>query len=225
MYGRNEEPFEEPEAGESQTPVVPLFQRVASISSRFTRSTGRTEASPLQSGPSSSSGLAASGTRRCVYPTLFGSRFGSKRSRTDHQPKVVTYTRDIFCLPPNMKGHNAIVVIPRGSRRSALADERSGLLGKIVFEADWCEERMTEEITRVFAKPFDMSTADIESGKRLEFLYLQRAGAGARSLCIPSVTSSFEWSGRQVATLAKSGGIIYILSVQEIPVVSIYYAN
>ena len=73
--------------------------------------------------------------------------------------------------------------------------------------------------------PFDMSAADIESGKRLEFLYLQRAGAGARSLCIPAVTSSFEWSGRQVATLAKSGGIIYILSVQEIPVVSIYYAN
>ena len=33
-----------------------------------------------------------------------------------------------------MKGHNGIVLIPRGSRRSALADERSGLLGKIVFE-------------------------------------------------------------------------------------------
>ena len=65
---------DQPDAGESQTPVVPLFQRVASISSRFTRSTGRTEASPLQSGPSSSSGLAASGTRRrSVYPTLFGS--------------------------------------------------------------------------------------------------------------------------------------------------------
>ena len=43
--------------------------------------------------------------------------------------------------------------------------------------------------------PFDMSAADIESGKRLEFLYLQRAGAGARSLCIPAVTSSFEWAG------------------------------
>ena len=50
-------------------------------------------------------------------------------------------------------------------------------------------------VTRVFAKPFDMSAADIESGKRLEFLYLQRAGAGARSLCIPSVTMEWEAGG------------------------------
>jgi hypothetical protein len=76
-----------------------------------------------------------------------------------------------------------------------------------------------EEITRVFAMPFGLSTEDILAGKRVEFSYLQRTGAGARSLCLPVVTSDFKWSGRQVSTLAKSGGVIYILSAHEIPVV------
>ena len=123
----------------------------------------------------------------------------------------VTYSRDIFCHPPECQGRNGTVVIPRGSRRSALADERSDLVGKIVFQSDWSEERMAEEITRVFAMPFGLSTEDILTWKRLEFSYLQRT---ARSLCVPSVTSDFKWSGRQVSTLAKSGGGIYILSVQ-----------
>ena len=74
--------------------------------------------------------------------------------------------------------------------------------------------------SHIFATPFGLSPDDIGSGKRLEFIFLQRAGAGARTLCVPSVTSSFEWNGRQVSTLAKSGGVIYILSTQDIPVVS-----
>ena len=79
---------------------------------------------------------------------------------------------------------------------------------------------MQEEITRVFAMPFGLTTDDILAGERVKFSYLQRTGGGARSLCVPSVTSEFKWSGRQVSTLAKSGSVIYILSEQEIPVVS-----
>lgn len=157
----------------------------------------------------------SAGVRRFERPSIFATS-----RRKERPPRVLTYLRDIFCLPPECQGQNGTVVIPRGSRRSALADESSGLLGKIVFQSDWSEERMVEEITRVFAMPFGLGTEDISAGKRLEFKYLQKTGAGARSLCVPSVTSDFRWDGRQVSTLAKSRGVIYILSVHNVPVVS-----
>ena len=206
----------------SATAPETIFQRVSSLSgSRLLRGTsGRLQDSagstPLSVSSSGIVSPACGSRRRYPYPTIF-----SKRSRqTDRQPKVITYSRDILCLPPQLQGRNGYVIIPRGSRRSALTDERSGLLGKIVFQSDWSEERMSDEITHIFATPFGLSPDDIGSGKRLEFIFLQRAGAGASTLCVPSVTSSFEWNGRQVSTLAKSGGVIYILSTQDIPVVS-----
>lgn len=36
-------------------------------------------------------------------------------------------------------------------------------------------------------------------------------------LCVPTISASFEWNGKQVASLAKSGGIIYILANEDIP--------
>jgi hypothetical protein len=176
-----------------------VFQRAAALGSRN----------------SSSSSNPGARVQRFARPTIFANR----SRRNERQPKPVTYSRDIFCLLPEFRGRSGTVIIPRGSRRSALADERSGLLGKIIFQSDWSEERTVEEITRVFAMPFGLSTEDILAGKRVEFSYLQRTGAGARSLCLPVVTSDFKWSGRQVSTLAKSGGVIYILSAHEIPVV------
>ena len=77
---------------------------------------------------------------------------------------------------------------------------------------------MKREISTVFSKPFNLSPDDIGEGKCFQFDYLQRTGAGSHTLCMPTVTPSFEWSGRQVATLAKSGGCIYILATEDIPV-------
>ena len=51
-----------------------------------------------------------------------------------------------------------------------------------------------------------------EEGDLFPFKYLQRTGAGSRTLCVPSVATTFEWNGRKVSTLAKSEGIIYILA-------------
>ena len=55
-----------------------------------------------------------------------------------------------------------------------------------------------------------LTASELEQGELFPFKYLQRTGAGSRTLCVPSVAESFDWSGRQVSTLAKSGGIIYI---------------
>ena len=49
------------------------------------------------------------------------------------------------------------------------------------------------------------------------FEYLQRTGAGSRALCRPAVSQTFDWNGKHVASLAKAGGCIYILSKNEIP--------
>ena len=88
------------------------------------------------------------------------------------------------------------------------------------FKLDWSAEKMRREVCSVFAKPFGLSQKDIEEGRLFPFNYLQRTGAGAYSLCTPAVTQSFEWNGRQVATLSKSGGYIYVLARSALPLLS-----
>lgn len=78
------------------------------------------------------------------------------------------------------------------------------------------EKEVRMEICKVFAKPMGLCVVT-EEGDLLPFKYLQRTGAGSRTLCVPSVATTFEWNGRQVSTLAKSGGIIYILADSTMP--------
>jgi len=144
----------------------------------------------------------------------------SKRRKVESKSKTVKYLRDIFCLPHYTKTKNGVISIPRGSRRSFLASKEIGLMGKIEFSSYWPPERMRREVCRLFAKPFGTTEVEIESGKLFGFEYLQRTGAGSRTLCVPSVSSNYEWSGRQVATLSKSGGVIYILANEDIPILT-----
>ena len=125
-----------------------------------------------------------------------------------------------FSVSPNTEDRFGNVQIPRGTRRTALAKSDVGLLGKIEFKSDWSAEKMRREVCCVFAKPFGLTKEDIEEGRLFPFDYLQRTGAGSRSLCTPAVTDSFEWNGRQVATLSKSGGYIYILARRALPVLA-----
>lgn len=48
-------------------------------------------------------------------------------------------------------------------------------------------------------------------------MHLQRAGAGLRTLCLLSVSSTFQWDRKKVSTLAKSSGNIYILADSFLP--------
>ena len=151
--------------------------------------------------------------KRFRAPSMFVSK---RRRRVEcSQPKPAVYLRDIFCLPNEMKNEEGHVTIPRGSHRSCLA--HCGLLGKIELMSDMSADEVVSEICRVFAGPFGLSAEDFEQNRGFPFHYLQRTGAGARTLCVPAVSSSFEWNGRQVATLGKSGGFIYILADAEIP--------
>jgi len=59
---------------------------------------------------------------------------------------------------------------------------------------------------------------DIVNKRFFYFNHLQGTGLGPYSLCLPSVPCNFEWNGRQVVSLAKSGaGFIHILASTDLP--------
>ena len=78
-------------------------------------------------------------------------------------------------------------------------------------------EEVLVEIYKVFEQPMGLTKTEIDGGLLFPFTYLQRPGAGSRCLCTPSVSPDFEWNGRQVATLAKAGGFIYIAADEDLP--------
>ena len=138
----------------------------------------------------------------------------SRRVSQQASNKVTNYVRDILCLPRSWVADDGRIAIPRGERRSFLAE--TGLIGKVQFHSDMSEKEVRMEICKVFAKPMGLCVVT-EEGDLLPFKYLQRTGAGSRTLCVPSVATTFEWNGRQVSTLAKSGGIINILADSTMP--------
>ena len=140
--------------------------------------------------------------------------FLSKRKKGCQASKATQYVRDILCLPSSWCTGPQIS-IPRRDKRSFLTD--NGLLGKIEFNSAMSSKDMILEVSRVFASQVGLSKTEIEDeGKRFNFFFLQRTGAGSRTLCKPSVAESFEWNGKHVASLAKSGGLIYIQAMDTL---------
>lgn len=76
---------------------------------------------------------------------------------------------------------------------------------------------MKMEICRVFMLPMGLCEDDLAAGNYFPFHYLQRTGAGSRSLCMPAVSQNFQWNGRQVSSLCKSGGYKYIMADKKLP--------
>ncbi len=92
-------------------------------------------------------------------------------------------------LSSYMKSQEGKVIIPRGYRRTYLAEH--GLIGKIQFTSDMSAEDFCDEICRVFANPMGLQQSNAEETKNFSFSYLQRTGAGSRSLCLPAVSPTF----------------------------------
>lgn len=117
------------------------------------------------------------------------------------------YVREVVLLPKEYAKGN-IVSVPRCGSRTELG--RAGLIGKIEFHSNMSAEEMCTEVCEVFAVPMGLSVEDIKSKRFFKYDYLQKAGNGSKSLCVPTTKDTFEWSGRQVASLAKSGSFIYL---------------
>ena len=139
----------------------------------------------------------------------------NSRKKKNKQEKVITYVQDIILVSMNYKSRSGEIAIPRATKRNKLG--KAGLVGKIEIESTMTDAELRQEICEVFAEPMGLSEEDMKSGHCFPFTYLQKAGAGARYLCIPSVKESFKWNGKQVASLAKSGSFIYLLAEAELP--------
>lgn len=204
--------------------TIPIYQQLQStrlpLAAGTVTSRGTTPQIP-RPGSADRTITSARPPHRFQPPSMF-SRPGKRGRRgTDPGHKPITYVRDIVCLPQEyqaaISGLSAEqnIPIPRGSQRAALAEV--GLFGKIQFSSLMTPEQVHKEICQIFAKPMGLSVHDLEDNKFFPFHYLQRTGAGSRSLCAPAVSSSFEWNGRQVATLAKSSGYLYIVADEPLP--------
>ncbi len=123
----------------------------------------------------------------------------------------ICYIRDMMCLPKSYRNKDiANIVIPRTERRNTIAE--AGLIGKVEFRSDMSDLEARSEICKVFAEPMGLTDSLINHGELFPFTYLQRTGPGSRTLCVPFLSTNFQWDGKKVATLAKSGGTIYILA-------------
>lgn len=143
-------------------------------------------------------------------PTIFENLRNRRSGRQGQPSKVISYDRDVILLPREFKGRSGDISIPRITRRNKLG--QAGLVGKIELNSSMSDDEVRTEICQVFAVPMGLIEEDIKDGRFFPFLYLQRTGAGSISLCIPTVKESFEWSGKKVASLAKSAGYIYLLA-------------
>ena len=111
----------------------------------------------------------------------------AKRSKS-----VQVWDRDIICLPSSS---GSTITFPRGRKHTQLG--AMGLIGKMRLTSNMSVTEVEEEIRSVFQGPM--------GGRHdFRFHFLQPTGVGSRSLAIPSVSSSFEWSAQQVAKLGNS---------------------
>lgn len=126
---------------------------------------------------------------------------GSGRSK---KPKAVTtWDRDIICLPSDSKQGENYIPYPRGKVRANLG--RDGLVGKVHLTSEMTIEEVGMEIRSVFERAMGGDSS-------FPFKYLQATGGGSRSLSIPSVSASFQWTAHQVAKLGNQRNTIYILA-------------
>lgn len=143
-------------------------------------------------------------------PSILGRRRRTRSSAASSRtkaPKVVTWDRTIVCLPscyPQYFGSGRGIAIPR-KKRSVLA--ANGLIGKIHLESDWSEDEVFAEIRSVFSDPMDGDAS-------FPFKILLLTGSGTKSLTIPSLSSSYKWTPKEVAGRADS--FIYILAEKDL---------
>lgn len=89
----------------------------------------------------------------------------AKRKKSNTPRPVKIYNKDIICLPHQL-GDNVLIPIPRGEKRSKLAE--MGLIGKIALHSVWQAAQVEAEVSSVFASAFGLSHGEV-----LPYIYLR----------------------------------------------------
>ena len=146
-----------------------------------------------------------------ILPSFFKRKGFSKQS-VAKRPKVgtwLTWDRDVLCIPKNDMTDSSSLSYPRGKYRAKLAT--NGIIGKLHISSDMTDDGVATEIRSIFKGPMN-------NDPNFPFLYLQPTGCGAKSLIIPSQSSTFKWTLSQVARLSGQAGSIYILAQSELSI-------
>ena len=88
-----------------------------------------------------------------------------------------------------------------------------GLIGKISLHSWMNEVEMKAEIRSCFSRAFG-------DDPFFPFKFLQSAGIGAKALIVPSISDSYQWKPKQVATMGGTRGI-YILADKPITEITV----
>ncbi len=88
--------------------------------------------------------------------------------------------------------------IPRKETRANLGSR--GLVGKVRLSTDMSQEEILSEIRSVFSEAMNNNT-------NFPITFLQRSGTGSNSLTVPSLSSSYQWSAKEVVRMAGQGCI------------------
>ena len=143
-----------------------------------------------------------------ILPSYLRRRAAASGGTRNKKPKTVTtWDRDIVCLPKYHKKGENFIPYPRGKYRARLG--RLGLVGKVHLTSAMTVDEVRMEIRSVFERAMGDNPS-------FPFTYLQATGGGSRSLSIPSVSVSFQWTAHQVAKLGNQRNTIYILAGEEL---------
>ena len=107
---------------------------------------------------------------------------------------MTTWDRDIICLSKEYKKGENFIPYPRGKYRARLG--RLGLVGKVHLTSAMTVDEVMMDIRSVFE-------CAMGGNHSFSFMYLQATGGGSRSLSIPSVSASFQWTANEVAKLGN----------------------
>ena len=136
--------------------------------------------------------------RKQSFPSTFLSE--KYKHQAQKPSKDFTYDRDILCLPQTC---GKTVPIPRSKEmRDILA--KNGLIGKVRLLSSMKEKDIMKEIRSVFEVP-------MRGKEDFPFHILQPSGGNSKSLSIPALSSSFQWTASAVAG-KNSKTPIYILA-------------
>ena len=123
--------------------------------------------------------------------------------------KLITYDRDIVCLPQSYGKKSNEISIPRS--RDKLSQQ--GLIGKIRLQSNMTQDDIFDEIRCVFRRPMG-------SNSTFRFEVLQPTGGKSKSLTVPALSSKYEWNAGSI--VPKNAKVpLYILAQESLLNVSL----
>ena len=125
---------------------------------------------------------------------------GDKSPKRSKVKVTQVWDRDIVCLPPSSKSK---FPYPRGKYRTKLGEK--GLIGKVRLASTMSVSDVENEVCSVFH-------VAMGGNEDFNFNFLQPTGAGSKTLTVPAVSSTFEWTAQQVAKLGSNKQAIYIIA-------------